>query len=157
NGTLDGTFGSGGYAATNGLNSSGEVIFQQADGKILVGANYPRRMSRLTAAGALDTSFGSAGAIIDTQNDAGEANSLYAFAQQGDGLLLAAGRDLGAFGVQRLAQNGAPDSTFGADGGWATLPSDAGPINGHVAAASAQADGKILAAGSGGGFTYGVA
>jgi uncharacterized delta-60 repeat protein len=120
-----------------------------------VGVSSPRAIARLTASGALDATFGSSGSIVDVRNDAGTANAIYGFAQQADGKILAAGRELDAFGVQRLSATGAADPTFGANG-WANFSSDAGPTYGVATAVAVQADGKIVAAGDNGAFDYGV-
>lgn len=155
NGAFDLTFATGGWATNTGLKSTGEIIYQQADGKIMVGLHSPRAMSRLTATGALDATFGNAGAIVEVRNDAGAANAVYGFAQEPGGKVLAAGRVLDGFGVQRLTSNGSGDPTFGANG-WATVPSDAGPQLGVATSAVVQADGKILAAGEVSAFDHSV-
>jgi uncharacterized delta-60 repeat protein len=112
NGALDTTFGSAGFASTS--NASAQVanaVFEQGDGKILAGWNSPLTATRLTSTGAVDSTFGTGGLLTEAHNDAGVANTLYGFAQQADGRILLAGREYGAFGVQRVSPGGTPDPT----------------------------------------------
>jgi uncharacterized delta-60 repeat protein len=113
-------------------------------------------VARSTGDGVLDTSFDGDGmALVDF----GGESAARAVAVQGDGRVVVAGRADRPFGpgccvadfaLARLTASGAPDPSFGGDGRVVTdfLP---GTDNGQDAAHAllVQADGRILAAGSG--------
>src|ERR1700693_3967203 len=71
NGTLDTSFGSGGFTATSAITStpyddSGPQVVAlavEANGSILVASSYFDLMARFTSTGQLDTAFGTAGLV----------------------------------------------------------------------------------------------
>ena len=133
-GTIDNTFGSSGklYVDVGGFDDQANAMVQQADGAI-VATGYSRTSSgqtnisavRLSAAGALDTTFGTGGKLtisFGTQSSSGSA-----IAQQSDGKLLIAGAvaEVPATGTSasstdsvllRLNANGTADSSFASAG-----------------------------------------
>jgi uncharacterized delta-60 repeat protein len=151
-GTLDSSFGSGGFTSAIIFPlESGNLAFQP-DGKILVAAGVdnpngvPSEMARFTASGQLDTTFGSGAGIINLAYPCPTQ-----IAVQGSGkILVAAG--LAArlvFQAQPAAQpgsitrynsNGTVDKTFGSSGTAASVAS--------ASALLLQGDGKIVVAGS---------
>jgi uncharacterized delta-60 repeat protein len=159
NGTLDGSFGSGGKVTTafNGQFNAALALGIQSDGKIVVaGFAYNAAMSatdfvlaRYNANGTLDGSFGTAGKVTTDFNGTGAvANAL---GIQSDGKIVVAGQasnaagTSGAFALARYNANGTLDMTFDSDGKVTT------DFNGKGVGASAlaiQSDGKIVAAGS---------
>ncbi|MBV8550976.1 MAG: hypothetical protein JOY54_06720 [Acidobacteriaceae bacterium] len=124
-GTLDPTFGSGGVAVINfGSSGVGFVasVALQSDGKILVltqAGSTGGELLRFTSGGALDTSFGTAGAAPLSPPVNGS------MMLQPNGQIVIAGvitnPSTGAaeLGVERLNANGTPDTSFG-NGGLAT-------------------------------------
>ncbi|MCW5623605.1 MAG: DUF4347 domain-containing protein, partial [Burkholderiales bacterium] len=155
-GTLDASFsGDGLYTQVVGSNFSGASGVQiQAGGEIvLVGYAYAGGASpyevalvRLTAAGALDGTFGTAGVTLTGTNASG--NQPATLAIQSDGKLVVATRtDTGAnFTVLRYDSNGTLDTSFNGSG---RVDTDFG---GSDAAYDLvlQADGKIVVAGAAG-------
>jgi uncharacterized delta-60 repeat protein len=114
-GTADTSFGTAGRATLSATPSGTSRIAVQADGKPVVtgvaGANGG--VFRLTAAGAADATFGSAGAATTVNHDA------RAVAVQSSGKLVTAG-DLGASDTKALVvrrnADGSLDTTFGTGG-----------------------------------------
>jgi uncharacterized delta-60 repeat protein len=163
-GVPDPTFGVGGWVRTDfgGRFDEALAVAVQPDGRIVVAgassdaAGSDMAVARYTGDGALDTSFDGDGmALVDF----GGESVARAVAVQGDGKLVVAGRADRPFGpgccvadfaLARLTATGAPDTSFGGDGRVETdfLP---GAENGQDAAhaVAVQADGRILAAGSG--------
>ncbi|MEA2273738.1 MAG: hypothetical protein QOI98_2446 [Solirubrobacteraceae bacterium] len=118
-GTLDGTFGTGGVAPSRapGLGAVGpRGLIVHRHGRLVVLARHPVTgdawVLRYRGDGRLDRGFGVRGGA----RVVGVAPT--ALAQQGDGKLVIAGYgDLGtAFGVARLRANGGRDRTFGVRG-----------------------------------------
>ena len=150
NGTLDTTFGNGGFREVNfGTDSwdHGRDVVLQADGKIiLVGIaeiNTPYdsfAVARFNPDGSLDQSFGNGGKVVMINQGDLEAGVL-----QSDGKLIALGDNSASFKLLRFNLDGSLDSTFGS-GGIVTTTFD-----GSAAAAGSdlvfQADGKLLAGG----------
>lgn len=149
-GSLDTSFGSGGFTATV---SAGSIFFGgglalQSDGKILVAAGFgnPSIMARFTSDGQLDTYFGSGG-VVNLQNPGPTQ-----MAVQSDGKILVASGEAGRLVLQpqapadqagtiaRYNSNGTPDKTFGASGATASVAS--------ASALLLQSDGKIVVAGA---------
>jgi uncharacterized delta-60 repeat protein len=162
NGTLDGTFGSGGrvYADFGDIDDATGMALQ-ADGKIVVSfrdaADF--RAARFNENGSVDTSFGTGGSI---RTDFGSTDEFAdAVLIQSDGRILLGGRTAAghtetAFALARYTQNGTPDVGFGT-GGRVTVDVP-GPFAGdEVHALAQQADGKIIAAGSGGQINFALA
>ena len=99
NGSLDGTFGTGGLATANsGTNETLGQLIVLPNGKLLVagstltaqGGAVDFLLSRFHADGALDTSFGSSG-FIKTDFNAGSPDACGAVALAGSDLVLTAG------------------------------------------------------------------
>ncbi len=123
NGSLDGSFGSGGKLTLPGL-ALGEALALQGDGRILVAGNAPVGASsgfalmRLNANGSPDIGFGTSGmatADFSTGNDLGRA-----VAVQADGRIVVAGQSSNGpnsdFAVARFAADGTLDPSFGSAG-----------------------------------------
>lgn len=155
NGALDTSFGSSGVAQLDFARSEdvAKSILFQPDGKILLGgegrsaggAYGVHALTRLSANGIVDTSFGSAGKVT---TDFGRPSHAHALALQTDGKILAIGEaysgdDGGAAALARYNSDGTLDTSFGT-AGMVTL-SIGSSANGH--AVTVQADGKILIAG----------
>jgi|GEM_PF-6022038 len=149
NGTLDTTFGNGGFREINFGNLSwdhGRDVLLQADGKIIVVGiseiNSPYdsfAVARFNPDGSLDQSFGNGGKVVMVDQGDLEAGVL-----QNDGKLIALGDDGASFKLLRFNGDGSLDSTFGSGGTVTTT------FGGSAAAGSDlvfQADGKLLAAG----------
>ena len=127
-GTLDGSFGSGGYVinAVNPGNDSGNDIAVLGDGRVLVagdafvGSNYDFAVMRFLADGTLDTSFGTAGTTFIPVVPGNSQDYCTALLVQPDGKLVLAG-SIAAFGSWRQAlarcdADGALDISFGTSG-----------------------------------------
>jgi uncharacterized delta-60 repeat protein len=158
NGSLDTTFNGSGFVVTTyaGNNKSrATAVAVQADGKIVVIGDNDASASagrfftivRYNANGALDANFGSGGFVLAPQVSTFGSDVLI----QTDGKILAVARATvngqDDFYVLRLTpQNGAPDLTFGSNGGVTTN------FTGRDEAKSIalQSNGKIIV----GGFTY---
>ena len=165
-GSLDTTFDGVGYAVTSFLQSGpGGSLFDQcnalalqSDGKIVsagftaeAGPNHVA-LTRHTASGALDASFGSGGKVdISAAFGASSNSEARALAIQPDGKLLVAGYASGPgnfeFLVIRLNVDGTPDTSFGSDSNGIVRT----PVGNGEDIANAmvlQPDGKIVLAGS---------
>ncbi|GGL20285.1 Ig-like domain-containing protein [Deinococcus radiotolerans] len=116
-GSTDTNFGSGGLVKPdfNGVWEAANAVTVQSDGKILVAASGGNTntvmLYRLTGAGAVDTTFGTAGKVSAAQGGA----DVYAMVVQPDGKIVTAGNQLA-----RFTAAGQPDATFGT-GGFTTL------------------------------------
>ncbi len=161
-GGLDGSFGSGGEVLTDigaGSDAANSVAIQP-DGMILAGgrSNNGDRdfaIARYTTTGALDPTFGNAGVRV---SDFGLGDDyINALAIQPDGKIVAAGTaDNGTntdFALARYTANGTLDPTFGGTG---KVTTNIGH-NDEAFGVAIQTDGKIVAAGVGGSFYFGVA
>jgi len=147
NGTVDTSFGTAGVLIA-GESSDANAVAIQADGKIIVAgarlAGRPRFMiSRCTAAGGLDASFGGSGAVTGP-HDIGAATAV---AVQADGRVVAVGyrrgkAELGT-ALVRYDPDGGLDATFG-QRGTVTVPGEV--PSGLVL----QGDGKIVVVGDSG-------
>jgi len=128
-GSLDGMFGTGGTVVTDWAGSTDRAyaVLVQGDGKIVVAGHAGSAASgsdfavaRYTAAGALDTSFGSGGKV--STNVAGQTDLAYAAALQPDGRIVVTGRagvSGGAdpdVGIVRYETDGHLDGSFGTGG-----------------------------------------
>lgn len=152
-GTLDGSFGSGGIVVTP-IGTADEIaraVLRQTDGKLLlagyarIGANNDFAVVRYDEDGTLDPTFGSGG-IATTPIGAGNDNG-FAAALQGDGKIVVAGYATLAsldFAVVRFDTDGTLDPTFGT-GGIVTVT--VGPGTDVANEVAIQADGKIVVAG----------
>lgn len=149
NGTLDTTFGDGGFALVNFGNLSwdhGRDAVLQADGKIiLVGIaeiNTPYdsfAVARFNPDGSLDQSFGNGGKVVMV-----DQGDLEAAALQSDGKLIALGTTGNNFTLLRFNLNGSLDPTFGSGG---TITTAFGGGNAEGSDLVFQPDGKLLAGG----------
>ncbi|BDP43980.1 hypothetical protein DAETH_39490 (plasmid) [Deinococcus aetherius] len=154
NGMLDAAFGQGGKVVTSFSGSGADranAVLIQPDGNIVVGGSasfgssasgVDFALARLTAAGALDASFGGGGRVttaIGTQN---ANDSVYALVLQGNRIVAAGGE--GDLKVARYTAAGAPDASFGTGG------RVGGVFAGNIAAANAvtvDAQGRLVLAG----------
>jgi uncharacterized delta-60 repeat protein len=163
-GALDPTFGTGGIVRTDfgGRFDEALAVAAQPDGRVVVAGSSSdatgsdMAVARYNSDGTLDLSFDGDGmALVDFGSEA----SARAVALQPDGKVVLAGsvaQPVGGgccvtdFALARLTSAGALDSSFDGDGRVVTdfLP---GADNGHDAAQAVlvQADGRIVAAGSG--------
>jgi uncharacterized delta-60 repeat protein len=159
-GELDATFGDGGWASVP-FAAHGVRAVLAPDGKVVAMGlieipdspydQYDVLLARLTASGALDPSFGTAGqAVVDVeQQDRG-----HALAVQDDGRILVAGYsvrfgatydDVWARGsILRVGANGELDTTFG-EGGIAFLEDGDRLLD--LVGVGVLADGRIVAGG----------
>jgi uncharacterized delta-60 repeat protein len=142
-GALDTSFNPGGAGAETGVSA----LAVQPDGKVLIAGGFtsyngnaaaPDRVLRLTAIGALDTSFNPGGAGVN--------NNVYALAVQADGKVLVGGNFTSYNGstavpkyLLRLTTSGSLDTSFN--------PGGTGTGN-YVLALAVQPDGKLLAGGN---------
>ncbi|HQR40412.1 MAG TPA: delta-60 repeat domain-containing protein [Blastocatellia bacterium] len=166
-GTLDGTFGSGGKAVFD-LGSDddfAEAVSILPGGSILVGGGTftddegDFMVMRLTPAGMIDSSFGSDGMV--TTDFFHIYDELADMAVTDDGHIVVVGfagknsvTDL--FGVARYNSNGTPDTSFGNGGKFAE---DAAGLRGDAGAVVVQPDGAVVVGGfsSGRGFDFTLA
>ncbi|HZL34350.1 MAG TPA: hypothetical protein VFC78_03505 [Tepidisphaeraceae bacterium] len=159
-GSLDGTFGTGGTDVETNLPSvqSNVAINPRADGSIIVGAYADAGaiwVSRLNAAGAVDPAFGTGGAtgIPSSQVDPGGA---FALEVQANGAIVTVATEFqqtsdtktyvrppSDFLLARFTPDGVLDTSFGSAGETRTDLS-AGPV---TRAAALQPDGKIIVLG----------
>jgi uncharacterized delta-60 repeat protein/uncharacterized repeat protein (TIGR01451 family) len=137
-----------------GEEASGVVV--EPSGRVLVagtavvpGGERRFLLLALTAAGTIDTAFGSAGAVTFDVGDGVAA--VRAITRQPDGKLLVAGTTdaAGAGVVARYLPTGAPDPTFSTDG-----IVRIGATSTTVDAVALQPDGKVVAAGTTGGDSF---
>jgi uncharacterized delta-60 repeat protein len=167
-GSVDASFGSGGQAVAgfgNLANVSGYAVTGlalQADGKLVVAGSTGSgdfALERFTAAGSLDTAFGSGGQVATHfGNGQGFASGVVV---QPDGKIVAAGAANMPgggldFALARYNPDGTPDATFGTGG---QVTTDFGGTD-SAASLALQADGKIVLAGLsllGGGQNFAVA
>ena len=160
-GALDPGFGSGGKVRFAPLPAIGGIsaLAVQPDGKIVVagvGGAGPGRgldmvVARLTAAGAVDSSFGDGGkTAIDFS---GQRDFVLALALQPDGKIVVAGsvfdnaRQDEDFALARLDADGKLDAGFGTDG---RVRTDFPGGSAEAEAVVIQPDGKIVVAGHAG-------
>ncbi|PNY79597.1 hypothetical protein [Deinococcus koreensis] len=146
NGAPDAGFGSAGVVTT-ALGSSGakdtvRALAAQGDKIVAVGGDGDFKAARYTAAGALDSTFGSGGKVSAVfSGSIGVANAVAVDAQ---GRLMLAGTSENDTAVVRLTANGALDTTFGAGGKQIVKLSD----NWDSATGLAvQTDGKLVLGG----------
>ncbi len=149
-GTLDGTFGSAGVAVYDGENDFGYGMAIQADGRIVVvggtykGTSSDALMVRFQSNGALDNTFGAAGAV--TYNGGGH-DYAHAVAIQADGKIVVVGESSNGMDcdilVLRLLSNGSTDNGFGIGG---IVKYNSGDDECGYAVA-ALADGRIIVTG----------
>jgi uncharacterized delta-60 repeat protein len=157
-GSIDSSFGSGGFVTTDGSAKSpdldwGRAVVLQPDGKIVVvgqtsragpGERVDAALFRYLPTGELDRSFGDQGrlAVSLTSGSVAGAHSLLI---QPDGKLVI-GSSFNPSGavLARFHPDGRADASFGS-GGMARF--DVGVVNGDVVALMRQPGGEIVAAG----------
>jgi uncharacterized delta-60 repeat protein len=166
-GVLDTTYGSGGAATIAATLNGPWAIKAAADGSVFVAAGgmsgsasqWQPVVFKLTAAGALDTSFGSGGFSYFYSGSFGPTGKATDLSIQSDGSILVGGRvgdnsTYNQFYVARLFANGALDTSFGTSAGLTVVSF------GNVAAdgrkMSVQADGKIVLVGGIGNNNFNV-
>ena len=155
-GSLDTGFGTNGRVATDFSTNldSANAITTQADGKI-VAVGYASTSSgytdfalaRYNTDGTLDISFGINGKV--TTDFGTSYDSAYAVAIQTDGKIVAAGEGI-QMSLARYNTDGSLDTSFGTNG---KVVTDFGLSGSTAYAVAIQTDGKIVAAGSGIGFS----
>jgi uncharacterized delta-60 repeat protein len=153
-GSLDKTFGTAGIFTDsaglfNNQGTTGAVVALQRDGKILAAGQigFNSGVVRLNTNGTLDSTFGSAGAVVISNIGQSQVIGL---AVQSDGKILAGisnvtNDDIPKFILARLNSNGAIDTTFGTAGIVETIVP---PFGAFADVMALQPDGKILIAGS---------
>lgn len=152
-GSLDTTFDSDGKAIVT-FGSANDFAFalavNPADGKITAGGGTQSGSSgqdfalvRWSATGGLDTSFDSDGKVSTDLSGSGN-DSANALVQQGDGKLVAAGKNSGNFAVARYFADGSLDESFGTAG---RARVDFSNRIDEAYGVAVQADGKVVAAG----------
>jgi uncharacterized delta-60 repeat protein len=161
NGSLDTSFGNAGMVLTSfGSGTLGAVssVAVQADGHIvaagytgMAGVGTQFALARYNSDGSLDNSFGSSGKV--TTSYGGTQDEATSVVVQPNGRIIAAGytstRTTEEFALARYNTDGSLDSTFGASGKVTTsFGSGSFSIANSVAL---QTDGRIVAAGQGGG------
>ena len=158
NGSIDSTFGSGGYVTTDfaGGTDWAEDLKVQADGKIVLvgrtfnGTSFDVGVVRYLADGTLDSSFGSGGKV---STDVGTSSADYGTAidLQSDGKLVVAGWGNAAgttdFYVLRYNTNGTLDASFGTGGVSTTAIGTSGSLSDFALDVAVRSDGKIYATG----------
>jgi uncharacterized delta-60 repeat protein len=151
-GATDATFGTGGEVVTDpsaGFDYAYNLTVL-ADGRFVVtGTVSPDvALARYAADGTLDASFGVAGVAI--HDFGGDGEFLGRVEERPDGKLVAGlassfGSAMGAFGIVRFEEDGAPDATFGVSGpGYTKVTPPGGAFGTSIAL---QPDGKILLTG----------
>jgi uncharacterized delta-60 repeat protein len=176
NGTLDSQFGEGGNLATDFYGcQDGASAGSIQGGKIIAGGyaciestNYATAfaLARYNSDGNLDSSFGSEGKVTTVLAGGQGESGITALAVQGDGKILAAGYSpisyssitpSRAFALARYNSDGTLDEDFGASGVvTTTFSTPDGVAQDNVAKAiEVQTDGKIVVAGSAGGYIEG--
>lgn len=153
-GSLDSTFGTGGRIRIDvgPDNDAALAVAVQPDGKIVIagyaysGSAFEFLVMRFTAAGALDSTFGTGGKA--TLALSSTVNRATALALQPDGKIVVAGfASIGGgqdFVVLRYTPSGALDSTFSGDG---IAFTNLGGSTEQATSVLVQPDGKIVAAG----------
>jgi uncharacterized delta-60 repeat protein len=142
-GQLDPLFGSGGVVQEAYPNTWFNAIASQSDGRLVVVGEQTDRyaIARYTTRGARDSTFGTHGLVRITH----AAGTARAAAVQPDGRIVLAGYSGSGFGILRLQEDGAPDSTFGVNGWTTTAFPEGWPASIDVAL---QPAGRIVAVGS---------
>jgi uncharacterized delta-60 repeat protein len=147
NGSLDTSFGSGGFTSAIVFPLESGNLALQPDGKILVasGLGNPSQMARFTSTGQLDTNFGSSGTINlaypgPTQIAVQPSGRILVASGEAARLVNQAQPAPQAGTLTRYNSNGTLDKTFGSSGTAASVAS--------ASALLLQSDGNIVVAGS---------
>ncbi len=156
-GTLDGTFGTGGKFTTSYTLGDAKVnaMALQPDGKILLAGSWYGLLAqetfligRLNANGTPDSTFGSTGFITTAIN---ARSVVYALAMQSDSLIVAGGYSVGNgapykdFTLVRYKPNGVIDSSFNVDG---IVTTDFYGWDDYAKAVTVTSGNKIIVAGN---------
>ena len=153
-GDLDPSFNNGGriIVSVGPTGGTANALVQQSDGRIVVAGygsgNADFILARLTTAGALDASFGSAGIAIA---DFGDADALgFTVIQQTDGKFVVAGMSIDAsqgthVALARFDADGILDTTFGGSG---RVTLDLGGTSEAANGLIQQSNGKLVIAGT---------
>jgi len=154
-GTLDTSFAGDGTLTTDfGGYTWAQDVAIQADGKIVVAGVGGERfaLARYNPDGSMDTSFDDDG-MVTTRFFGENIESAQGVAIQADGKIVAAGSALlnydSAFAIARYNSDGSLDTSFGEDGK-VTTDFDGDRSEDAASGIAAQADGNIVAVGSGG-------
>lgn len=147
-GTLDETFGNGGFTTTNldtFSNDFSNAMAIQNDGKILLTgrSNNAVTLVRYTTAGTLDETFGTAGVVstdLGTISDGAQAIAL-----QNDGKIVVAGKTSSDIALIRYLTDGSLDTTFGSAG---IMIHDLGSAADESESLFIQSDGKLVVSGN---------
>jgi uncharacterized delta-60 repeat protein len=154
-GSLDGSFGTGGKVITSFGSQSDEAfaVVVQADGKIVLGGHYLSAtqgldfaLARYESNGTLDFGFGVNGLATAPVRAGNSRDSIYALALQtigGEQKIVAVGGE-GDFTLSRFNANGTVDGTFRMGQG---LDNEFGTVVGSARAVHVSADNKIIVAG----------
>jgi uncharacterized delta-60 repeat protein len=164
-GSLDASFGNGGFVATNFTTNSTDIAYAvaiQTDGKIVAAGSTGNSfaVARYKTDGTLDATFDGDGKVSTTFPDpassstTGSSSSAYSLVIQPDRKIVAAGQLTGSdfssrFAIARYGTNGALDTMFDGDGkayvDFASCSSDSTAASAY--GVTLQADGKVVLAG----------
>jgi len=149
-GTVDTSFG-GGFVTAVGDASTARAMAVDSAGRVVAVGDYSDHwvIVRFTAAGALDTTFGSAGQVILFGQGAGDwALDVAIQTVQTEEKIIVVGLggifDDQQFTIVRLNADGSMDSTFGTNG---IVQTEITRYGSNAYAVAAQPDGKIVVAG----------
>jgi len=156
NGTLDSSFGSGGFSSLIiGTVSFITSVKIQSDGKIVAGGRATTggsarfALARFNTDGTVDTSFGSPNGFVTFQFPGATSSQINSIAIQSDGKIVAAGRaTIGGviqFAIARFNTDGSLDTSFGT-GGAVTIPIS--PTFSEIFSVVIQPDNKIVVGGT---------
>ncbi|GAA1553350.1 hypothetical protein GCM10009827_087580 [Dactylosporangium maewongense] len=167
-GSLDTTFGDGGLVVAQpstftidaaegmAIQENGRIVVVGSSDALAGGSDFDFAVMRFMPGGALDTSFGAGGKVLTSFNTGRSLDTAKAVAIQSNGRIVVAGiSNAGGsddFAVTRYNRDGTLDATFGTGG---KVLTDLGGLHGvdRAGAVALQANGKIVVAGSGGGFS----
>ncbi len=158
-GSLDPTFGTGGFVITPGTGIARAAVLQP-DGKIIAVGQFSADfgLARYNSDGSLDTTFGTGGLVT---TNFGGVDRARAVVLQPNGKIIAAGQarsgGIDDFALARYNSDGSLDPTFGAGG---LVRTDFAGEDDSARSVVLQSDGKIIAAGlvgSGGIDDFGLA
>jgi len=156
NGSLDTSFGQGGFAVNSSIVGRAYKVLIQPDGKILLvgfsgtGSQYQMLVSRYTTDGAPDNNFGTNGIVL--VNIAGAFSTALSIALQPDGKIFVGGATnsnptVASHLFVRLNTNGTLDDSWDGDGIKSIPYGTVGFYDQGISAVAVQMDGRILALG----------
>jgi uncharacterized delta-60 repeat protein len=155
NGTLDGTFGTGGFA--QGVLGSALALVLQSDGKIIIAGHYFNAVQgrgldffveRFNINGTPDISFDGDGRAVTSVSAGDGADAAHSLALQADGKVVAAGEANSRSALVRYMPDGSLDTTFDGDGIVVSQPGG-GFVGEALFSVGVRSDGKIVASGTG--------